>query len=97
MLMIASTSQNWMCTEYYLFVGLLSIHFCLIFHIADELLKENTELKEQRLCKICMTHEANMVFLPCGHLVSCASCAPALTLCPICRATIKGSIRTYIV
>lgn len=60
-----------------------------------DLLKENTELKEQRLCKICMVADANIVFLPCGHLVSCAACAPALQLCPICRGTIKGSVRTY--
>ena len=63
--------------------------------IAVDLLKENTELKEQRLCKICMVADANMVFLPCGHLVSCAACSPALQFCPICRATIKGSVRTY--
>lgn len=63
---------------------------------ADDLMKENLELKEQRLCKICMVTDTNVVFLPCGHLVSCASCAPALQMCPICRATIKGTVRTYI-
>ncbi|WAR06732.1 BIR7A-like protein [Mya arenaria] len=61
-----------------------------------DLAKENQELKEQRLCKICMVSDANVVFLPCGHLVSCAACAPALQLCPICRATIRGTVRTYI-
>ncbi|XP_060589383.1 baculoviral IAP repeat-containing protein 3-like isoform X2 [Ruditapes philippinarum] len=63
---------------------------------ADDLMKENIELKEQRLCKICMVSDANVVFLPCGHLVSCATCAPALQQCPICRASIKGTVRTYI-
>lgn len=62
----------------------------------EEIRREILELKEQRLCKICMVEEANMVFLPCAHLVSCASCAPALPFCPICRAEIKGSVRAYL-
>lgn len=62
---------------------------------SDDLLKENTELKEQKLCKICMVSDVNIVFLPCGHLVACATCAPALQMCPICRAAIKGTVRTY--
>ena len=67
-----------------------------LFSVSADLAKENQELKEQRLCKICMVSDANLVFLPCGHLVSCAACAPALQNCPICRALIKGTIRTYI-
>ena len=63
--------------------------------LTDDLLKENTELKEQKLCKICMVSDVNIVFLPCGHLVACATCAPALQMCPICRAAIKGTVRTY--
>ncbi|ESO85746.1 hypothetical protein LOTGIDRAFT_130366 [Lottia gigantea] len=57
---------------------------------------KNQRLKDQRTCKICMDEEANIVLLPCGHLVSCATCAPALRKCPICRAGIKGTVRTYI-
>ena len=67
-----------------------------VLSFSVDLEKENIELKEQRLCKICMVSDANVVFLPCGHLVSCASCAPALQLCPICRAVIKGTVRTYL-
>ncbi|XP_013406876.1 baculoviral IAP repeat-containing protein 7-like [Lingula anatina] len=63
---------------------------------ASKILKEeNLRLKEQRRCKICMDEEANIVFLPCGHLVSCAQCAPALRTCPICRSCIRGTVRTY--
>ncbi|KAK6171490.1 hypothetical protein SNE40_019668 [Patella caerulea] len=62
----------------------------------ESLILENQRLKEQRTCKICMDEEANIVLLPCGHLVSCASCAPALRKCPICRANIKGTVRTYL-
>ncbi|KAK6166638.1 hypothetical protein SNE40_023285 [Patella caerulea] len=63
---------------------------------SPQLLRENEELKEQRLCKICMDAESNIVLLPCGHLVSCELCAPALTKCPMCRKALRGSVKTYL-
>ncbi|XP_046545605.1 LOW QUALITY PROTEIN: baculoviral IAP repeat-containing protein 7-like [Haliotis rubra] len=62
---------------------------------SQSLIEENRQLKEQRQCKICMDEEVNVVFLPCGHLVCCATCAPALRKCPICRANIRGTVRTF--
>jgi hypothetical protein len=59
------------------------------------LAEENRQLKEQRQCKICMDEEVCVAFIPCGHLVCCSTCAPALNQCPICRAKIRGTIRTY--
>ncbi|CAG5118256.1 unnamed protein product [Candidula unifasciata] len=58
------------------------------------LAEENQKLKEQKMCKICLDEDACVAFIPCGHLV-CSSCAPALALCPICRAKITSTIRTY--
>ena len=29
--------------------------------------------------------KVGVVFLPCGHLATCVSCAPTLTNCPVCR------------
>ena len=40
--------------------------------------KQVENLREKRNCKICLENEASIVFLPCGHLCSCANCAPAL-------------------
>ncbi|KAI0216724.1 Baculoviral IAP repeat-containing protein 2, partial [Lamellibrachia satsuma] len=51
---------------------------------------------QRLLCKICMDDEAKILFLPCGHLCSCAKCAPALRNCPICRALIRGTVRVYL-
>ncbi|XP_077488826.1 baculoviral IAP repeat-containing protein 7-like isoform X1 [Amblyomma americanum] len=56
---------------------------------------EETRLKDQRLCKVCLDAEVGVVFLPCGHLVACPSCASALVDCPICRAAIRGTVRTF--
>ncbi|KAK3931779.1 Baculoviral IAP repeat-containing protein 3 [Frankliniella fusca] len=58
--------------------------------------EENRRLKEARQCKICMDSEACVVFLPCGHLVTCVNCAPSLSDCPICRQAIKATVRTFL-
>ncbi|XP_019365661.1 PREDICTED: baculoviral IAP repeat-containing protein 7 isoform X1 [Gavialis gangeticus] len=53
-------------------------------------------LQEERMCKVCMDKDVSVVFVPCGHLVACAECAPNLRRCPICRASIQGSVRTFL-
>ncbi|NWS71820.1 BIR7B protein, partial [Crotophaga sulcirostris] len=52
-------------------------------------------LQEERMCKVCMDREVSVVFVPCGHLVACGECASSLRLCPICRAVIRGCVRTF--
>uniref|UniRef100_A0A182Y6Z6 RING-type domain-containing protein n=1 Tax=Anopheles stephensi TaxID=30069 RepID=A0A182Y6Z6_ANOST len=64
--------------------------------LTHRLREENNRLKEERECKICLTREVGVVFCPCGHLVSCMQCAPAIYNCPVCRALITGRIRTYL-
>ncbi|XP_004484181.3 baculoviral IAP repeat-containing protein 3 [Dasypus novemcinctus] len=54
------------------------------------------KLQEERTCKVCMDKEVSIVFIPCGHLVVCKDCAPSLRKCPICRGTIKGTVRTFL-
>ncbi|KAJ8315519.1 hypothetical protein KUTeg_007669 [Tegillarca granosa] len=58
-----------------------------------KLMAENEELKDRTRCKICCENSVSIVFLPCGHLVCCAQCAPALKNCAICRKEIKGTVR----
>ncbi|XP_076084112.1 baculoviral IAP repeat-containing protein 2-like isoform X2 [Mytilus galloprovincialis] len=64
---------------------------------AESLIEENRQLRDQRLCKICLELDASIAFLPCGHLVSCSDCAPALRRCPMCRAFVKGTVKTFLV
>ncbi|NXP11045.1 BIR7B protein, partial [Thinocorus orbignyianus] len=52
-------------------------------------------LQEERMCKLCMEGDVSVVFVPCGHLVTCEECSLNLRLCPICRAVIQGSVRTF--
>ncbi|XP_075165896.1 death-associated inhibitor of apoptosis 2 [Haematobia irritans] len=58
--------------------------------------EENRKLKDARLCKICLDEEVAVVYLPCGHLVTCVQCAPGVVQCPMCRTTIKGFVRTFL-
>lgn len=62
--------------------------------------EESEQSDERRLknveCKICMAEEIGVVFLPCGHLLSCVYCAPAITQCPMCREPIRGRVRTFL-
>ncbi|OWF51548.1 baculoviral IAP repeat-containing protein 7-A-like [Mizuhopecten yessoensis] len=62
----------------------------------DELTEENRELREQKICKVCLDEEASIVFLPCGHLVTCPMCASALRKCPVCRTYIRGTVKAII-
>ncbi|KAG8229322.1 hypothetical protein J437_LFUL007130 [Ladona fulva] len=58
--------------------------------------EENRRYRESHLCKVCLDNEVGVVFLPCGHLVSCVHCAPSLKDCPVCRRSIGACVRTYL-
>ncbi|XP_048769386.1 baculoviral IAP repeat-containing protein 2-like [Ostrea edulis] len=59
----------------------------------EKLKETNENLRERTICKMCCTGKVSIVFLPCGHLVSCGQCSPALRKCPMCRQDIKGTVR----
>ncbi|XP_052710748.1 baculoviral IAP repeat-containing protein 7-like [Crassostrea angulata] len=60
------------------------------------LIEENRQLKDLRMCKICMEKDASIAMLPCGHLCCCTDCAPAMRKCPICRQFVKGTVRAWL-
>lgn len=60
------------------------------------ILDEHQKLKNERMCKICFENICNIVFIPCGHLCTCFSCASSLKLCPLCRAVIKSNVKIFI-
>ncbi|KAL3882527.1 hypothetical protein ACJMK2_028863 [Sinanodonta woodiana] len=61
----------------------------------EKIRREHRELSEATLCKICLDNTSSVVFLPCGHLVTCPECAPAMRKCPICRVLIKGTVKIF--
>ncbi len=54
-----------------------------------------SKLRDALLCQICYDQQLSMVFLPCGHSMSCPSCATALTTCPLCRKRIDATVRAF--
>ncbi|KAK3593114.1 hypothetical protein CHS0354_018239 [Potamilus streckersoni] len=61
----------------------------------EKIMREHRELREVTLCKVCLENTSCVVFLPCGHLMTCSDCAPAMRKCPICRTLIKGTVKTF--
>ncbi|XP_059141214.1 uncharacterized protein LOC131929045 [Physella acuta] len=64
--------------------------------IIQDLKEQNSTLRNNLICKICMDKEVKIVFLPCGHLVSCQECAVAFHDCPVCRSHIRAYVRASI-
>ncbi|XP_015206749.1 E3 ubiquitin-protein ligase XIAP [Lepisosteus oculatus] len=54
------------------------------------------KLQREKQCKVCMDRDIAIVFIPCGHLVTCKRCSDSLSKCPICCAAIVQKVKTYI-
>ncbi|XP_008552293.3 baculoviral IAP repeat-containing protein 7-B-like [Microplitis demolitor] len=63
---------------------------------AETVVESTWGTEDQNRCKICLCEELGIVFLPCGHLVACAKCAPSLTRCAVCRELIVLVARAII-
>ena len=49
----------------------------------------------QNKCVVCLTHDPDVVLLPCGHLCLCEGCAGAIDRCPLCRRDVQEAKRVY--
>ncbi|CAF3334992.1 unnamed protein product [Rotaria socialis] len=63
--------------------------------LSNNPLESSSASNSEDACKVCLDAEANCAFIECGHIVSCLNCAKLLTRCPICRETIKRTLRVY--
>ena len=50
------------------------------------------EQEDLETCIICQDQARTLVFLPCGHLISCAGCYLQISSCPICRSEIEAVV-----
>lgn len=62
----------------------------------EDPLEKLRKLQREKQCKICMDRDICIVFIPCGHLVTCKECSELLVKCPICCGAIAQKIKTYI-
>ncbi|CAF1184253.1 unnamed protein product [Rotaria sp. Silwood1] len=65
------------------------------YRLSNAPLESSSASNSEDACKVCLDAEANCAFIECGHIVSCLNCAKLLTRCPICRETIKRTLRIY--
>jgi ankyrin repeat protein len=56
----------------------------------------DSDLKDEKCCKVCWEREADSVLLWCGHVALCLYCTQFLQLCPICCQPIKKVQRVYL-
>lgn len=47
------------------------------------------------ICRICLEKDREIVFMPCGHLISCRECGAKLDNCAICRKQIYMYVRAF--
>ena len=57
-----------------------------------ELEKELRQLKNEIACKSCKKSTANVLFVPCRHLICCEVCAARIKYCPVCFEFIDGTV-----
>lgn len=60
----------------------------------DAALEKSIDVNRRFECKICLDSIVSVVFLPCGHCMTCKSCALSFSTCPMCRMNIDE--KTYI-
>lgn len=54
------------------------------------------EIPGKLICKICFQEEVEVAYIPCGHMVSCTSCAITFDLCTICKRAYNDAFRVFI-
>lgn len=67
-------------------------------HRLDNTVKDqgqNTDNNTNLTCVCCLSNRSEIVFLGCGHLVSCAPCATQVDHCPVCRRPIGGYVKVF--
>lgn len=60
--------------------------------------EENSELRQEDICVVCLTNPRQVIALPCGHFAICADCAeliPYPKRCPMCRASVEKFYPVY--
>lgn len=57
--------------------------------------QSNKPTDDSRMCKICYNGELAVVFLPCGHIVTCVKCALEMTTCAVCRKPVTMTVRAF--
>lgn len=63
-----------------------------------DVVKDLNAHKRAVMCKICFAREVSILYMPCGHIVSCGRCHLSLSTreCSVCRDNIKGIVACHL-
>ena len=61
-----------------------------------KIMEINRQLKEKMRCIRCKNKEICMLFVNCGHRVTCEECSERMDFCPYCDARIKKRLKTFL-
>jgi hypothetical protein len=67
-----------------------------LFTDIETAIATNRELKKSIMCIRCHTNEKCMLFVNCGHRVTCESCSNQIDYCPYCDVKIKSKLKTFL-
>lgn len=59
------------------------------------LLEENARLRNMRTCQRCHDRPVGVIFLPCGHIIACTTCAPNIRRCLRCDTVIRATANVF--
>ena len=62
----------------------------------QRLQETNRRLRQRQTCRLCRDRAVDTIFLPCGHLCTCESCAATIRACCLCHVVIRGTAHVYI-
>ena len=63
---------------------------------AAEMPEASAEVSPTRpLCVVCGVNEREVVFVPCGHILTCLNCGQRAVLCQQCMSPIRNVLRLY--
>ncbi|KAG8230533.1 hypothetical protein J437_LFUL011535 [Ladona fulva] len=57
--------------------------------------EEKERAKESLMCIVCLQREFKVVFVPCGHLITCSDCSAQVNQCPLCRQSISSRLDVF--
>ncbi|XP_037048417.1 E3 ubiquitin-protein ligase MYLIP [Bradysia coprophila] len=58
--------------------------------------KISERIAEALTCLICVDHSMNSIFVPCGHVLCCESCALRCETCPLCRSPVSAVNKIFL-
>jgi hypothetical protein len=58
--------------------------------------KADGDIPDRFLCCVCLENLANLLMIPCNHLITCGKCGADLKDCPNCRTSIISTTAVFL-